>query len=197
MDKNEGKCKISERIELDSDSEDAVQICMQEVGLTIEQHTMTPEGVLVEGILTADILYMTSDASMPINSKRAYIPFSQMLEMPETGMPVNLYLECAPEQITTVLADARSIEVRGSIVIRLLALTEQKSEIPYEVIEREIDEKELQFRPGLVGYIVREGDRLFEIAKKHHTTVQNIIETNELSDESVRCGEKLLIVKTV
>ena len=28
------------------------------------------------------------------------------------------------------------------VVIRLLALTEQKSEIPYEVIERETDEKE-------------------------------------------------------
>ena len=55
----------------------------------------------------------------------------------------------------------------------------------------------LQQSPGIVGYIVREGDRLFGIAKEHHTTIDNLVETNHLTGTLVKPGEKLLIIKTV
>ena len=47
------------------------------------------------------------------------------------------------------------------------------------------------------GYIVKEGDSMWNIAKENHTTVQNIIDTNELSGTQMKTGEKLLIVKAV
>lgn len=195
--KNAAKCKVAEKVELDVDLEDAVQICMQEVELDIEQYKTGPEGVLVEGILTANILYLTADDSMPVNSKRVYIPFSQTLEMPESKLQVNLYLECRPEQVTTILTDSRTIEVRGVIVVHALAIEEIHAEVIAEVTEEAQDIKQLQQRPGLVGYIVRESDTLFGIAKEHHTTIQNLMETNGLSDKNIKRGEKLLIVKEI
>ena len=38
---------------------------------------------------------------------------------------------------------------------------------------------------------------MWKIAKENHTTVQNIIDTNELSGTQMKTGEKLLIVKAV
>ena len=46
--------------------------------------------------------------------------------------------------------------------------------------------QKLQELPGIVGYIVQPGDSLWEIAKKFHTTVGNIISTNELAEMCIR-----------
>ena len=47
----------------------------------------------------------------------------------------------------------------------------------------------------MVIYIVREGDQLWEIAKKYKSTVDAIIEINQLAEENPRPGQKLLILK--
>lgn len=195
--KNEAKCRIADKIELDADQEDVLQICVNEENLEVEQTTMTENGVLAEGILTVEILYMTADDSMPLNSKRAYIPFQQLIETPESGESVNIRLEGGIDQVTTVLSDSRTIDVKAVLSLDLLAFEQQKKQIITNVEEEELDLKALQQSPGLVGYIVREGDRLFQIAKDNHTTIENLIATNNLSTGQVKAGEKLLIVKTV
>lgn len=195
--KNDAKCRIADKIEIDEDQEDILQICVNEEKLTIEQTTVTEEGVLAEGILTVEILYMTSDDSMPVNSKRAFIPFQQLIEMPHAKNPVSIRLDGGIDQVTTVLADSRTIDVKAVISLNMLAFEQQEKQMITDIAEEELDIKALQQSPGLVGYIVREGDRLFRIAKENHTTVDNLIETNHLTGGQVKTGEKLLIVKTV
>ena len=60
-----------------------------------------------------------------------------------------------------------------------------------------VDMKKLQELPGIVGYIVQPEDSLWTIAKKFHTTVGNIITTNELADDQVKEGQRLLLVKEI
>ena len=55
----------------------------------------------------------------------------------------------------------------------------------------------LQESPGIVGYIVKEGDRLWDIAKDNFTTISEIVKTNQLSSEQIKGGDKILIIKTV
>lgn len=195
--KNTVKCRVAEKIELEEDLEDILQICMHEAQLTIEQFTVLDDGVLAEGILTVDILYMTADHSMPLNAQRTYIPFRQMMEMPKIDGAVNIWLEGGIDQITTALIDNRTVDIKGVVTLHLLALEVQEKKLITGVREEELDMKILQQQPGLVGYIVREGDSLFGIAKEHHTTVDNLMETNVLSNKQLKVGEKLLIVKTV
>lgn len=195
--KNEAKCRISDKIELEEEQEDILQICINEDALTIEQKTVMEDGMLAEGILTVEILYMTSDEAMPVGAKRAYIPFSQLIEMPKADNPVKVHLDGVIEQVTTVLADNRSIDIKAVISLNLLAFEQQERQVITDIEETELDLAALQQRPGIVGYIVREGDRLFQIAKENHTTTENLMETNHLTKEAVKPGEKLLIVKTV
>ncbi len=195
--KNEAKCRIADKIEIDEEQEDILQICINEAALAIEQTNITEEGMLAEGILTVEILYMTSDESMPVGAKRAFIPFSQMIEMPKADHPVKVHLDGTIEQVTTVLADSRTIDVKAVISLNLLAFEQQEKQVITDIEEAGLDLVALQQRPGIVGYIVREGDRLFGIAKENHTTMENLIETNHLTGPFVKPGEKLLIVKTV
>ena len=195
--KNDAKCRIAEKIELDETQEDILQICVNEERLVIEQTTVTEEGVLAEGILTVTILYMTNDESMPISSARAFLPFSQTIEMPGTEGEVNIHLDGGIDLVTTTLSDSRTIDVKAVISLNLLAFEQQERQMITEIEEAELDLAALQQSPGIVGYIVREGDRLFGIAKENHTTIENLIETNHLNGMFVKPGEKLLIIKTV
>ena len=60
-----------------------------------------------------------------------------------------------------------------------------------------LDGEKLQKLPGIVGYIVQPGDSLWKIAKKFHTTVENIMETNGLTTDLLQPGEKLILVKEI
>ncbi len=195
--KNEAKCRLSDKIELEEEQEDILQICINEDKLDIEQTTIMENGVLAEGTLMVEILYMTPDDSMPVSAKRAYIPFSQMIEMPDAAGPVKIHLDGGIEQVTTVLSDSRTIDVKAVISLNLLAFEQQERKTITEIEESELDLAALQQSPGIVGYIVREGDRLFGIAKENHTTIENLMETNHLTGMFVKPGEKLLIVKSV
>ena len=189
--------QIADKIELEEEEEDILQICVNEDTLEVEQTTVTADGVLAEGILTVDILYMTADESMPISSKRALLPFQQMIEMPEAAGPVKIQLDGGIEQMTAVLSDSRTIEVKAVLGLNLLAFEQQERQTITQIEETELDLAALQQRPGIVGYIAREGDRLFGIAKENHTTVENLMEMNHLAGPVVKAGEKLLIIKTV
>ena len=195
--KNEAKCRMADKIEMDAEQEDILQICVNEEKLAIEQTSITDDGVLAEGTLTVEILYITPDEAMPVGSKRAYIPFSQTIEVPKAQNPVKIHMDGGIEQVTTVLSDSRTIDVKAVISLNLLAFEQQERQTITQIEETELDLAALQQRPGIVGYIAREGDRLFGIAKENHTTVENLMEMNHLAGPVVKAGEKLLIIKTV
>ncbi len=66
-----------------------------------------------------------------------------------------------------------------------------------DVEQAPLDMGELQESPGIIGYIVKEGDQLWDIAKENFTTISEIVKTNQLSSEQIRSGDKILIIKTV
>ena len=83
------------------------------------------------------------------------------------------------------------------IDLNLIAFSSKNRRKIQEVNKKETDYESLQKIPGLTGYIVKEGDEIWNIAKENHTTVAEIMNTNELSSDQVKKGDKLLIVKSM
>ena len=54
---------------------------------------------------------------------------------------------------------------------------------------------DIEKRPGITGYIVRDGDILWDLAKKYNTTVEGIMEVNDLESGDIKAGDRLLIFK--
>ena len=81
--------------------------------------------------------------------------------------------------------------------MNLIAFAKESLQKIDEVAEEELDFVKLQQYPGIMGYIVKDGDSMWKIAKENHTTVENILETNELTGQDLKIGEKLLIVKAL
>ena len=58
-----------------------------------------------------------------------------------------------------------------------------------------VTEEEWEKMPGIVGYIVKEGDTLWSLAKKYMTSEASIRLVNQIEKDVLSPGEKLLIMR--
>ena len=66
-----------------------------------------------------------------------------------------------------------------------------------DIREKELDLARIQEMPGIVGYLVQEGDTLWDIARDCLTTPEKIREWNQLGTEEALPGTRLLILKNI
>jgi hypothetical protein len=195
--KNYAKCRVTEQMELTENQEKILQICACEGTVMLEKKEPVENGVMVEGIVIAELLYITTDDRMPVGTAKEIYPFSQLIEIPEMGNDVRIEMSCGMEQMAAVMLDQEHIEVKALIHLDLMAFRSQRIQNIESVEEEPLDMEELQNLPGLVGYIANQGDSLWKIAKENHTTEADIMETNGRKDARLSPGEKILIVKNV
>ena len=195
--KNDSQCRLTERMELMENQEKILQICPCDGRAHLERIEVQEIGVLAEGIFCVELLYITTDDGMPIGVLREIYPFEQLVEIPQNAKNVRVELDSAVNQLSAVMLDQEHVEIKAGVGLNLLALETEPISNIMEITEEEIDMEELQKRPGLIGYIVKEGDLLFHIAKENHTTIADIMKNNQRKEEALHKGEKILIVKNI
>lgn len=212
--KNDSQCRLNEQMELAESQEKILQICSCEGTVHLESTELTEQGVRAEGILVTELLYITTDDQMPIGSAREIYPFEQLIEIPqqtarternkleelealERKNKLQTELDCRISQLSAVMLDQDHVEIKAVIGLDLLAFEQEQIDNITDTREEPLDMEQLQKRPGLVGYIAKDGDSLWSIAKENHTTVEDILRDNHRTDEDLRRGEKILIVKKV
>lgn len=195
--KNYAKSRIAEQIELPESQERILQICACEGKVSLERKEIVENGVQAEGTIVVELLYITTDDNMPVGTVREIYPFSQLIEIPEPEGELVMELDCGIEQLQAVMLDQEHIEVKAVVHLDLLAVSEQTVHNIEEIAEEPLDMEELRNRPGLVGYIAKEGDELWDIAKENHTTIRDIMDTNGWKEKELAPGDTVLIVKQV
>ena len=195
--KNYAKCRLTDHMNLKKNQENILQICSCEGMAFIDHVEPQADGLKVEGSLNVEILYVTTDDAMPIGTCRETFPFEQLIEVPEMTDDMNYELEAGIEQLSAILLDNTQIEVKAVLNLNLIAFSQENIQKMDEIRITERDMEELQRQPGITGYIVREGDSLWKIAKANHTTISQLMEINDLKSEEIQKGDKLLIVKMV
>lgn len=195
--KNYAKCKVSERMTLDHNQENILQICFCEGTVQIDQTEISGAGIMVEGSLDIELLYITTDDTMPIGTYKGTLAFEQFMEVTDATEDMVYELHPMIEQLSVILIDNMQIEVKAVINLNLVAFEKENIQKICEIKVTERDLDQLQKQPGITGYIVTREESLWDIAKLNHTTIMQLIETNELASEQINKGDKLLIVKTV
>ena len=193
--KNEAVCKVVEPMELMENQEKILQICSCEGTAHVDRMEKQPGGVFVEGTLTVNLMYITTDDHMPVGAVERIYPFEQFIEIPTTEGEVRLEQECNIVQLSASMLDQSHAEIKAVISIGVLAFSMKEVERIVSVKEEPLAIEEVQKIPGLVGYIVKNGDTLWSIAKQYHTTTEALMQQNQKKDETIKAGEKLLIVK--
>mgnify|MGYP002230769233 CR=1 FL=1 len=123
------------------------------------------------------------------------IPFSWLLESNEVQADMTLDMMPSLEQLGISLLGNGEIEVKAVLAFRSFLRGKVTFRNMDSVEEKEIDYKVLEQRPGIIGYIVKEGDELWNLAKYYGTTKEGIMDINHMESEQLKCGDKLLIFK--
>ena len=174
---------------------DAIRLLNSMGTVFIEEIISTTDGLVAEGAVIVDVLYEKSDKDNKLGFVRYKLPFSQKIE----GVPYNdAYIySCKTEglKINTVLMN-NEISIKCVLGIDMMLTKVMEDEIITNIKEGEPDYNRVKNLPGITGYIIRQGDTLWDIAKRYGTTIDKIMETNNMSSEEIQSGMKLLVVKT-
>ena len=151
----------------------------------------------MEGVLEVTFLYLTDEDEEPIRSAKAVLPFRFTAEA--EGITEDCIWQVSPglEQLTAVMLGGDQVEIKAVLTADVLVLFPVREPVVEEISAAPLDQKKLQELPGIVGYVVQPGDSLWKIAKKFHTTVDNIKETNGLTGEECSTGECLILIKEI
>ncbi len=194
--KNLCKCKVSDKIDLGNMGR-ILQICHSHGTVKIDETESDSDGLQIDGVLEVELLCLTADDDEPVRAATEAVPFHYTAEAKGITAESIYQMNTGLDQMTAVMTGGDMVEIRAVINIDLLVLQPVKQQVITSVREEPMDVQKLQKMPGIVGYIVQPEDSLWKIAKKFHTTVDNIIETNVLPSEAIRPGDKLILVKEI
>lgn len=197
--KNDSRFRLNERIALD-ESAQVLQICSCVGNAQVEEVTPAEGRLLVSGILKMKLLYIAANDEMPLMTVDETLPFSESVEVPGLRADmsnISYELEAGIDQMTTALIDQSQVECKAQIRLCVIIFENQNVKNVEKIESSPVDVRQLRMQPGMVGYIVKNGEKLWDIAKAHRVTVRQLMELNGLTDETVHPKDKLIIVKSI
>ncbi len=195
--KNNSKYRIADRIRVMENQPRILQICHANGDIKIDDVFAEGSELQVEGIIEVNLLYISEEDTRPLNSLKGAIPFAQVVELKGMKPGSNYEIKPSIDQLSVMMLDSEEIEVKATINLNSIVFDIITEPIITDVVATPLDIEKLQAMPGIIGYVVKRNDSLWNIAKKYYTTVDNIMAINDLEDDRIAEGDKLIIMKKV
>ena len=106
-------------------------------------------------------------------------------------------MHTALDQLNAVFLDGDEMEVKAEITFDMIVLSPGTEKAMVQIEEKDLDMDKLNEIPGIVGYIVKPEDTLWQIAKQYYTTIDSIRKLNQDLGEEVKPGDRILIMKEI
>lgn len=192
--KNISRYKINDKLSA-GDNKKLLQICHCEGNAKLDRVAATEEGLLLEGALCIQLLYLSAEDNAPLQSLKGVVPFQYTAEVKGLTKETDCRVKCGVEQLSAVMLGGGEVEIKAVITADLLALAPLSIEVIEELEEQPLDQEKIEAMPGMSGYVVQPGDTLWKIAKEFYTTAENIREINGVTGSDVSPGDRLLVIK--
>lgn len=193
--KNQSQYNIKESININDDEPEILQIYYTSGDIGIDNIEYGNEEINIEGVLFCKIMYVVADDNVPINVYEVPVPFEHSIDI--KGLKETSIANITPNinYINCTMVSAKEVEIKCAVNMNTVVFDENSVEIISDVEERPFDMKEFHKLPGITGYVVKENDTLWNIAKRYKTKVASIQAINNKEDSNITKGEKLIIVK--
>jgi hypothetical protein len=191
--KNNAKCKLTEKLELPEDG-GCLQICYSDGRIHLDRVDVE-QNLVIEGTVDVELVYMSADDAHPVRSTVQTLPFVKELEVSGLTGEAVIHVRPQVEQLSTVMLSATQVEARLVLALDTFVYECRTEDVICKMQEQPFDEAALEAMPGMIGYVVGEGDTLWSIAKRFYTSIDRLRRYNSLTGDNVRPGDKLLIVK--
>ncbi|MGN0292675.1 MAG: SPOCS domain-containing protein [Lachnospiraceae bacterium] len=163
----------------------------------VEDYHPGDDGLVLEGVISLDLLYQQADPDNPFEAAHEDYPFSYTVQIP-AGNPENgaqLQITGSVEQINAVLSGPDEAEIRLTAGFRTVFCREEKMRVITDIGMKPVAPEKIENMPGITGYMVKPHDTLWSVARKFYVPLSSIREVNSLTSDELKPGQRLLIVK--
>lgn len=193
--RNNAKTKLSQKVSLRNNQAKILQICNVEGSVKIDDITPVDNGIQIDGVVDVKIIYVSSDDKRPLSSLNGMVPFSYVVEISKMCQTYRYSVVPKLEQLSAIMIDGDEAEIKATVGFGIMVFCEKKARAIKNIEIKPIDYEEINNLPGIIGYIVKEDDTLWSIAKRYYTTIDSIKTINNLDSNELPLGKKLVIVK--
>lgn len=194
--KNQARTKNTMKIDIAEPNGHILQLCHGSSDLKIENIIIGDNSIKILGKIIAEIIYISSDDKNPVCCKRQEMPFEHKIDAEDISSDDKYYIDWRNEQVTANMLSSDQVEIKTVIAMEAIVFRTKKESFITRIDEEELDMEEMNNIPLIKGYIVQPGDTLWQLAKKNHTTMEDIMNINELENDKIKKGDKLLLVKS-
>ena len=161
----------------------------------LTDYNVALDKVTIEGILEISIIYKAMGEPRSLYSFTREVPFRHYVELEGSEEGMGVEIDLFVEDIDHGIANGEQVEIKANIGAACEVFRTKSIDVISNI--EEVEEKaDLKSRPSLTVYYIQPEDTLWEIAKTYHTSIEKIIETNQIEDvEDVKIGDHIIIEK--
>lgn len=157
--------------------------------LKINERNVLNGKLAITGNIDVNLFYSKKDSHI-VENKKLDLPFQQVVKFEELTNEMNPIIHIKIDDIKYRISGENQIQVEITIIVNLIA--DEEVEIN-SITKLDISDEKLPLMPSIVIYYVKAGDSLWSIAKRFRNTIDYIKEINELKDDVIYPGQRLLI----
>ncbi len=187
--------RLQENVSFNTKGEELLQIKYSFAELIPESAHINENAVEVEGYIAVTMVYITDDDRFPYRAGNVEVPFKYSIDIPGINEQTIYQLNANLEQCSVTAAGSDSLDVKATASFQIFAYDRNMIEAVNNIEESENESCRTENRPGIAVYFVKEGDCLWNIGKEYRVPLARIKEQNALTTDSVRKGQKLIVMK--
>ena len=190
-----GKSKMGEHHVLSAGQTPVKKVLHSNGSLQIVSHDIVEDGIYIDGIVNLQVLYESNDEKAPYGVVGTMIPFNYTLSAEGIHADCVYRLQAEMEQLSVSVIEPMEIDIKAILCFRSNIYEQMYEKIVDDLDISEPDLDKLGNLPGIAVYIAGPGESLWDIGKRYYIPISQLKEANDLVDDEVKAGDKILIVK--
>lgn len=193
--RSSGKAKLADHFRSEEEGVSIHKVLHTACELQVTEQSILENGMELSGVVRLRIFHENTNENNKYGVIKATLPFSHVLEAEGINEGCTYQIQSFVEQISVSVIDQAEVDVKCVLFFRANVFSQWKEKIVKEILISDPDPEKMAALPGIAVYMVKDGESLWDIGKRYYVPVSVLKQTNELADDQVRAGDKILIVK--
>ena len=189
-----GQVVVKDQIDIPADQPSIVKIYNVIAKPYLETAALEHGKITVSGTIDAYLLYLSSSSDSPVYSVKKEVPFTHVIEAPGADGDGKPEVKLAVEHVNYSLNSANDAEVRFVVSADARVVKTTAVSVITDVSLDEDTRIDKSQQPSITIYFAQAGDNLWDIAKRYHTTVEEIASVNKLDPFTVIDDTQQLLI---